>query len=322
MMVVDVEGPSPSNPPAAPFPPAQNPARPANQQSKPVAPFPEMGGFDLTVSPVVSHTPSPKTVVKGALPKKSPRPAPAAGAVGKALNAPPRKETKVPLPPTARPMPTPPSASQARPPARPAPMQSVTPIPIPVPPTLVPPPARTPVAPVQTPVPIPTPGLAAPPAPAQATAPVAAMAPTGPENIFTDMTFPLAPPASEVQTGNNPHLGDIDLTALGNGDLGNLGNLGNLGMNGFPGGGDGGSGGGGVNGAPDADMDLGELDNHETAMTTADAKLFDMGPSLLENMDIDYDLGGDNGDNSNFNDMYFNDDNMASGEFDTTYFGI
>lgn len=144
------------------------------------------------------------------------------------------------------------------------------------------------------------------------------MAPTGPENIFTDMTFSLAPPAAEAQTANNAHLGDIDLTALGNGDLGNLGNLG---ISGFPGGG-GGDGGGGGNGAPDADMDLGELDNHETAMATANAKLFDMGPSLLDNMDIDYDLGGDNGDNSNFNDMYFNDDNMASGEFDTTYFGI
>ena len=301
-------GPSPSNPPAGPLPTVQNVARPVKQESKPVAPFPEMGGFDLTVSPVVSHTPSPKTVAKGALPKKSPRPAPVAGAVGKALNAPPRKETKVPLPPTARPMPAPTSASQAKAPARPAPMQSVTPIPIPVPPTQVPPPARAPVAPVQTPVPIPTPGLVPPPAPAQTAAPVASMAPTGPENIFTDMTFSLAPPTADEQTGSNPHLGEIDLTALGNGDLGNLG------MNGFPSAGGAGAG----NGAPDADMDLGELDNHETAM--ADAKLFDMGPSLMDNMEVDYDLGGDNGDNSNFNDMYY-DDNMTSGEFDT-YFRI
>jgi len=134
------------------------------------------------------------------------------------------------------------------------------------------------------------------------------MAPTGPENIFTDMTFSLAPPTADEQTGSNPHLGEIDLTALGNGDLGNLG------MNGFPSAGGAGAG----NGAPDADMDLGELDNHETAM--ADAKLFDMGPSLMDNMEVDYDLGGDNGDNSNFNDMYY-DDNMTSGEFDT-YFRI
>ncbi|KAK1827824.1 hypothetical protein QBC39DRAFT_166587 [Podospora conica] len=324
MMAVDLESPNtamdslPSNPPPGPTPTFQNPPRPVKQENKPVAPFPNMGGFDLSVSPVVSHTPSPKTVVKGALPKKSPRPAPVAGAVGKALNAPPRKETKVPLPPTARSMstsstPGQPRAAPAPAPARSAPLQSVTPIPIPVPPTQVPPLAKAPAAPVQTPVPIPTHGLPATPLPVQTPAPVASMAPTGSENIFTDMTFSLAPPMAEAQNGNSAQLGEIDLTALGNGDLGSLG------MNGFPGAG---GGGGGGNGAPDANMDLGGLENHDTVMASEDAKLFDMGPNLMDNMDVDYDLGGDNGDNSNFNDMYFNDDNMTSGEFDATYFGM
>jgi len=65
---------------------------------------------------------------------------------------------------------------------------------------------------------------------------------------------------------------------------------------------------------------------NDVTMATVDAKidgLFDLGSTNMVNMEMDYDLGGASGDNSNFNDLYFNaDDNIAPGEFDGTYYNI
>jgi hypothetical protein len=50
--------------------------------------------------------------------------------------------------------------------------------------------------------------------------------------------------------------------------------------------------------------------------------LFDLGPGGIDSMDLEYDLG--NGDNSNFNDMYFasGDSNGGTGEFDDAFFNL
>jgi hypothetical protein len=77
-----------------------------------------------------------------------------------------------------------------------------------------------------------------------------------------------------------------------------------------------------------ANMNLGvQVDKigEDANATSLDAKidgLFDLGPGGMDNLDLDYDLGGDHGDNSNFNDMYFGtgDGGTAAGEFDDAYF--
>jgi len=63
----------------------------------------------------------------------------------------------------------------------------------------------------------------------------------------------------------------------------------------------------------------------EANMANVDAKidgLFDLGPGGIESMDLEYDLG--NGDNSNFNDMYFatGDSGGGTGEFDDAFFNL
>jgi hypothetical protein len=53
--------------------------------------------------------------------------------------------------------------------------------------------------------------------------------------------------------------------------------------------------------------------------------LFDLGPGGMDGGDdLDYDLGADHGDNSNFNDMYFGagDSSGGGGEFDDHYFNL
>jgi hypothetical protein len=124
------------------------------------------------------------------------------------------------------------------------------------------------------------------------------MPPAPSENIFTDMAFSLAPPSSD---GPQPNQGsqppEIDLTNLTSSSFN---------MEGFNGSGNG-------NGAAVANMDLGGFDGEDTNMANVDAKidgLFDD----MDNMDMDFDLGPDNGDNSNFNNMFFDSD-MGSGEF-------
>ncbi|KAK0623251.1 hypothetical protein B0T14DRAFT_170110 [Immersiella caudata] len=281
--------------------PFQTPSRPAKQDNKPVAPFPNMGpSFDLTGSPEVAPAPSPRAIPKKE-PKNSPRPAMVSGVAGK---PPLKKETKVypPIPPTSsRPAPSTNSAAQPR--ASPAMvMKSTTPIPIPTIPgqipaatsVRVPTPPKT-SAPTPVPVPTPAPAPAPAPTPAQTQAPAPASAPS--ENIFTDMTFSLAPPSSDGPQPNQvPQSQEMDLTDLTGSSFD---------MESFNGGGNG-------NGAAVANMDIGGFDGEDTNMANVDAKiegLFDM-----DSMDMDFDLGPDNGDNSSFNNMFFDND-MGSGEF-------
>ena len=83
-----------------------------------------------------------------------------------------------------------------------------------------------------------------------------------------------------------------------------------------------GSGGNGSGPADVANMDLGGLDGEDISMINVDAKIDGLfGEADMDNMDMDFDLGGDAGDNSNFNDMYFGDgdDNMG-GEFESTFY--
>ena len=53
----------------------------------------------------------------------------------------------------------------------------------------------------------------------------------------------------------------------------------------------------------------------------SNAEIFDLGSGSMDNMeDINYDLGGEGGDNSNFNDLYFSsggDDTTQNTEFDS-----
>ena len=75
-----------------------------------------------------------------------------------------------------------------------------------------------------------------------------------------------------------------------------------------------------------ANMGLGAQGaKHEEDDDNVDAKidgLFDLGPGGIENMDLEYDLG--NGDNSNFNDMFFaaGDSSGGTGEFDDAFFNL
>lgn len=286
------KAPTPTNASVSPFQTFQSPKRPIKQESKPVAPFPNMG-FDLTNSPEVKPVPSPKMTKKE--PKNSPRPATLAGAATRPSSAPPRKETKVPIPTIPRSATATPQVSVPTASAPAIPQNNIR-----APPTA--PASAPPTAPPQ----------------AQGPAPTAAMAPTA-EPIFTNITFSLATPSSEMQ---NPMGGQaqppqhIDLVALGQG-----GDASNFNISHFPGG----SGSGPAN---VANMDLGVGHGGlDVNMSNVDAKidtLFDLGSAGMDNMEMDYDLSGDAGDNSNFNDLYFNsgDDNMGSGEFDNTYFDL
>jgi len=114
-----------------------------------------------------------------------------------------------------------------------------------------------------------------------------------------------------------PH--EMDLSAFGGGDMSSFS------LGGFGNPGNGSEGGGGL--ADVANMGLGSSMGDDTNMANVDAKidgLFDLGSGDMDSMELDYGLGNNAGDNSNFNDMYFGDgdDNMAGADFDDTYFGL
>ncbi|KAK3374927.1 hypothetical protein B0H63DRAFT_260918 [Podospora didyma] len=283
------------------FQPFSGTPRSAKLDNTPVAPFPNMG-FDLTVSPELESMPSPLLLKKE--PKNSPRPRPASG--------PPRKDARAPPPAQVpRPVTAPPSTQPS------GPVQSLMQ-------------AKLQIAGKNQPAPVTqTSGAVAPSAGAGAGAQTssATAAPPGPENIFTNMTFSLAPTPSETQSLNQSQQTqqqqqqqqqqhqqpDMGLAGLGPADMPSfdLDNTfpSNINLDG------GGGGGGGEAGAAD-----------DTKMTNdVDAKiegLFDLGSA--SGMDMDYDVGGDDGDNSNFEDLFFNtgDDTMAAGEFDNAYFHL
>ncbi|KAK4167670.1 hypothetical protein QBC43DRAFT_135832 [Cladorrhinum sp. PSN259] len=156
------------------IPGAGRPSPVIKQESKPVAPFPNMG-LDLT-SPEMKHapTPSPKPIHRVKGPKNPVHPGAAAAAAGRPASAPPRKETKAPPPQVPR--------SAGPPQAAPFPpgMQAKA--------------SSVPAPNIPTPQPASTSAATVP----QASVPAP---PTGNEAFFTDMTFSLAPTPGETNQG-------------------------------------------------------------------------------------------------------------------------
>lgn len=269
-----------------PFTGLPGPSQSGNQASKPVAPFPNMGFTGA--SPKVAPSPNPKTAPNSKDGKNMARPA--AAAAVRPASAPPKKETKVPPPQVPRP------SSVAPPPHTPlSPLVQVK-------------------APVNRQTPVPTPANAPGPAHPGSSAP----APAGNGNLFTDMTFSLAPPPGDIQaqkqaaqpqrrasqqqqpalTGlgiSNQAAGDVPGGA-GPADVANMGPVAGAGQAGN-------------------DSNMADVDDKIDG-------LFDLGHGDMDNMDLGYELG--NGDNSNFNDMYFasGDSNGGAGEFDDAFFNL
>ena len=308
-MAVDLESPKMAT--KEPFSGLPGPPLPAKQATKPVAPFPNMG-FGGT-SPEVATVPSPKVPPKPKDVKNLTRPAMAAPPTGRPASAPPKKETKV-LPPQV-PRPNGPATAPQTPlmtPSMQAKVASVTPInrpaSTPIGSSIPPPPVPSANRPASTPALSDAPGLT----PAAASAPIA----VGNEKLSTDMTFSLAPPSADTQAQNQapqPQRRASQQAANPSGaDTTSLGAFTAEQFTGGP--------------ADVANMGLGAQGvKHEEDDDNVDAKidgLFDLGPGGIENMDLEYDLG--NGDNSNFNDMFFaaGDSSGGTGEFDDAFFNL
>lgn len=292
--------------PAGPSPPQSQPGKPPLNKS--VAPIPDMG-LDLTASPVAKHSPSPKLVKTN--PKNSPRPGAA-----RPVSAPPKKDSKVPPGQASRLAHAATAASQAPRSASAAPhishpvqnakstaLHGGNPGSGPTaPPNHISMPNQSPHQATSGPQPPqPTQGPqgtfhAPPPATAKAPAPVPAPAP-GAEALFTNMTFSLAPGPGEAPKQN--HQPAANMTNAAHPPALNMRHQApvpaNAPANGAAGGGE------------DANM--------------SNAEIFDLGSGSMDNMeDINYDLGGEGGDNSNFNDLYFSsggDDTTQNTEFDS-----
>ncbi|KAK1779274.1 hypothetical protein QBC45DRAFT_138246 [Copromyces sp. CBS 386.78] len=278
--------------PAGPSPPQTRPGKPPLNKS--VAPIPDMG-LDLTASPVAKHSPSPKLVKTN--PKNSPRPGAA-----RPVSAPPKKDSKVPPGQASRLAHAATAASQAPLSASAAPHASH--------------PAHNakstvlhggnpgsgPTAPPnhnsmpnQSPHQT-TSGPQPPPATAKAPVP-------GAEALFTNMTFSLAPAPGEAQKQNHQPAANMT-NAPNHPPAPNMGHHAAVPPN---------APGNGAGGGEDANM--------------SNAEIFDLGSGSMDNMeDINYDLGGEGGDNSNFNDLYFSsggDDTTQNTEFDSsTYYNF
>lgn len=296
-MVIDLE--SPKMTPKASFAGLPGPSLPGKQASKPVAPFPNMG-FE-GASPEVAAAPNPKSVPKPKDVKNQARPAGATGPAARAASVPQNKDVKVPSPHLHRPagVATAPQ-TPINPPAQPKSSFVATA-------------AANRQASTLTPSNAPGTSAATPPAPVTANG-----------NLFTDMTFSVAPPSGDAHVQNQapqpqrtmpqqqlpPSASGI--TNTGAGDA--LGHQ----LEQFKGG-----------PADVANMDVGIPDikaGDVNNITNVDDKidgLFDLGPGDLDDsIDLEYDLG--NGDNSNFNDMYFatGDNSGGAGEFDDAFFNL
>ncbi|KAK4138187.1 hypothetical protein BT67DRAFT_2842 [Trichocladium antarcticum] len=138
-------------------------------------------------------------------------------------------------------------------------------------------------------------------------------------SIFTDMTFSLAPTASEQPPRKSslqqPQAPEATMANIGVGDPSGL----NAGQS------MGGSGGADMAGT-NLGAQVGRAGENPNA-GSADVKLggpFDLGSGGMDDLGLDLDLNGDHGDNSNFNDMYFGagDGSTAAGQFDDAYFNL
>jgi hypothetical protein len=288
-MVVDLE--SPKMAAKDPFTGLPGPPPPGKQASKPVAPFPNMG-FEGT-SPEVAAAPNPKPVPKPKDVKNLARPAGAAAAAARPASASPKKAPKVPPPQAHRPggVATAPQTPLINPTAQ-LKASSI--------------PATANRQQTSTPAPGNVLAAAAPPQSAPA---------TGNGNLFTDMTFSVAPPSGGAQLQEQvPQLqrgasqqqlppAGTDIANMGTGEqfTGGPVDVANMAV--------------GVQGSKPDDSSIANVDDKIDG-------LFDLGPGGIDSMDLEYDLG--NGDNSNFNDMYFasGDSNGGTGEFDDAFFNL
>ncbi|KAH6627619.1 hypothetical protein F5144DRAFT_279398 [Chaetomium tenue] len=296
-MVIDLE--SPKMTPKPSFAGLPGPSLPGKQASKPVAPFPNMG-FD-GASPEVAAAPNPKSVAKPKDVKNQARPAGATGPVARPASVPQKKDVKVPSPHLHRPggVATAPQ-TPINPPAQPKSSFVATA-------------AANRQASTLGPSNAPGPSAATPPAPV-----------TGNGNLFTDMTFSVAPPSGDAHVQSQapqqqrttpqqqlpPSGSGVANTAPGDAPGHQIEQ-----SKGGP--------------ADVANMDVGIQDiktEDANNITNVDEKidgLFDLGSADLgDSIDLEYDLG--NGDNSNFNDMYFatGDNSGGAGEFDDAFFNL
>ncbi|AEO57400.1 hypothetical protein MYCTH_2303524 [Thermothelomyces thermophilus ATCC 42464] len=338
-MAVDLESPKmAAKEPVTglPGPPPSGTPTSGGQANKPVAPFPNMG-FEST-TPEAAGVPSPKAVPQPNISKNLVRPggtALAAAAAARPASAPPKKDVKVSPPQTNRPggvatapqTPLNPSAQQVKPSSTPVGPNRQTP-------NLTPGNAGGVAAPVSAAPVSAAPALTAPAstapassAPAPTTPVPTAPAPTasaaGNGSLFTDMTFSVAPPLNDSQPQKpapQPQRRESQQqSAPPRTDDANAG------AESVP--------------APKAEQSTGApADVASTDAGVRDAKnaednsmaniddsidgLFDLGPGGMDSMDMEYDLS--NGDNSNFNDMYFGtgDNSGGSGEFDDAFFNL
>lgn len=273
---------------------------PTKQESKPVAPVPNMGGFEFSVSPEMAKAPSPAL----------------SQAKAKSMKASPKASPKLKGAQTARPSSAPPK-KEPRMTVSPQLSRTTAPTPQPAP-------ATTPVAPTapMNAAPLNLPPSAPPnPVPAPASALI-----SQPEMVFTDMAFSVDD-SQQMSMSSQTHQQQQDLdnmidltqfTDFGAADS-NLMNL--AGTGGPPGGiNDSGNGAGGNNNSL-------AINNDSVSMSHVDAEIDNIlnstGPGSAEKMDMDYELGGIGLDNNSFDDMFF--DNVSGGEAEfggDSYYGV
>ncbi|AEO69592.1 f16c55b7-ca3c-498a-8825-e57ca3d98944 [Thermothielavioides terrestris] len=311
-MVIDLESPelSTKEPPAGP----PGPSSTGPQVNKPVAPFPNMG-FEST-SPEIAPAPSPKTAPKPKETKNlnnpaAPAAAAAAAAATRPTSAPPKKDVKVPAPQVARP------SSVATAPQTPQNPAAQTRAPSSVPaqnrPAAATAAANNPAGPA----------AAVPSAPP----------PAGNGSLFTDMTFSLAPPPGDAQgpkqaaqaprMPSQPQAQPPAAAADAPTSVGAAVQLPGATATST----EQTTGGAPAGGAASTDLGVRteQPGGEDTSMADADAKidgLFDLGPTDMEDINHDYDFG--NGDNSNFNDMYFATGDSGGGaeDLDDAFFNL
>ncbi|RYP58239.1 hypothetical protein DL770_010471 [Monosporascus sp. CRB-9-2] len=284
-----------------------------NAESKPVAPFPDMGTGDVVDLTGGDKKPSPR-VAPGALrqsaqsspslkksevkpsPKATPRTAPKA--------TPPTKVT--PVPPPQIPRPPQPAAGGPTGPAQPAQpglqrKQSAS--------HLVP----------RSPAPQAAQGASTRPSagkPAGANA-----APSGGELNFTDMQFTLAPSANESQNAPPAPMPEFDLTTFapqdGNNDLLSMENSTANGANG-----NGNVTAARANGTNNTAPSQAAKEATKPEGNLDDLFNLDNGSGGGDNMDLDLDLGTGGASDNNFDELFSYTNDADMGQFDNAYFGL
>ncbi|WYZ40265.1 hypothetical protein EsH8_IV_000606 [Colletotrichum jinshuiense] len=144
-----------------------------------------------------------------------------------------------------------------------------------------------------------------------------------PEFHFTDMTFSLAPPNNDAQAQPQPQDTAMDIS-FGSGEVGgdilSIDNL--IPADNTPKTEPGAA--AAAPTAPTSNQDKPAETKTEKQESTNLDDLFNLdGNTSMENMDLDMNMGGDGGDGSTFDDMYFGDmTEMEHGKFDDAFFGI